>query len=94
MNGRYLPLVIFAILESVPPDYVRLRAELDNAYEHAIYSSPEMMIRWWKRTMDILIDHIPHPKAEWELKIQAIFNGTYVDPVEPNTHAIIPHGTT
>ena len=73
--NRYLPIVLTKMIDEVPEEFTRLRMELDSIRSSALYSSPETMLTWWKRTLDVLIDHVPNPKADWELRVRDLFNG-------------------
>lgn len=73
---RSLFVVIDEILSLIPKSEAALRTDLAKIQKWAAYKAPEICAEGWQATAQVLYRHIPLPKEDWQLRIQAIFNGT------------------
>ena len=75
---RNLEIVIDRIIDVIPSDEEELLHELMKVQRSVRYVPPELMNMWWKRTHEILCDHVFNEyfdKDNWKDKVRRIYVG-------------------
>lgn len=75
---RDLGTVISKLIDVIPADKEELLHELMKVQRSTRYAAPELMNMWWKRTHEILCDHVFNKcfdENNWKGKVRRIYVG-------------------